>query len=191
MEPIAPDAVWLRPGQLAGRAGVAVSTLHYYESLGLISSRRTAGDRREYRRDTLRVVAFVRASQRLGISLARIKAALDDLPHDEPPTTRDWARLAREWRDDLTRPDRRADRAAGQPVRVHRVRLPLADVVPHRQPARPAGSRGARREAAHPQRGLTRQVRWSKSPLAQPMWRSAERRTISLASAAMTLAKLP
>jgi len=103
VEPIAPDAVWLRPGQLADRAGVAVSTLHYYESLGLISSRRTAGDRREYRRDTLRVVAFVRASQRLGISLARIKAALDELPHDEPPTTRDWARLAREWRDDLTR----------------------------------------------------------------------------------------
>ena len=94
MEPIAPDAVWLRPGQLAGRAGVAVlQTLHYYESLGLISSRRTAGDRREYRRDTLRVVAFVRASRRLGISLARIKAALDDLPHDEPPTTRDGARL--------------------------------------------------------------------------------------------------
>jgi MerR family redox-sensitive transcriptional activator SoxR len=96
------NAVWLRPGQVAGRAGVAVSTLHYYEQLGLIRSRRTAGNRREYRRDTLRLVAFIRASQTLGISLARIKRALDDLPHDNPPTKRDWARLARLWRDDLT-----------------------------------------------------------------------------------------
>ena len=35
------------------------------------------------------------------------------------------------------------------------------------------------------------QVRWSKSPLTQPMWRSAERRTTALASDAMTFAKLP
>lgn len=95
------DAVWLKPGQVAARAGVAVSTLHYYESLGLIRSRRTAGDRREYRRDTLRLVAFIRASQTLGISLERIKRALDDLPHEQPPTKRDWARLARIWREDL------------------------------------------------------------------------------------------
>ncbi|GEA86742.1 MerR family transcriptional regulator [Cellulomonas cellasea] len=89
------EAVWLRPGQVAQRAGVAVSTLHYYEQLGLIRSRRTAGDRREYRRDTLRLVALIKASQTLGISLARIKQALDGLPQDEPPTTHHW----RDWRD--------------------------------------------------------------------------------------------
>jgi MerR family transcriptional regulator, redox-sensitive transcriptional activator SoxR len=98
---VASSEAWLKPGQVARRAGVAVSTLHYYEELGLIRSRRTAGNRREYRRDTLRLVAFIRASQTLGISLARIKRALDDLPHDNPPTKRDWARLARLWRDDL------------------------------------------------------------------------------------------
>lgn len=95
------DAVWLKPGEVAQRAGVAVSTLHYYERLGLIRSRRTTGDRREYRRDTLRLIAFIRASQTLGISLARIKQALDDLPHEKPPTKRDWARLARLWRADI------------------------------------------------------------------------------------------
>ncbi|WP_298441274.1 redox-sensitive transcriptional activator SoxR [Gordonia sp. (in: high G+C Gram-positive bacteria)] len=98
--------LWLKPGQVAARAGVAVSTLHYYEQFGLITSRRTAGNRREYRRDTLRLVAFIRASQTLGIPLARIKAALDDLPHDRPPTRRDWAHLAGTWRADL---DRRID----------------------------------------------------------------------------------
>src|SRR5690349_17615036 len=91
----------MKPGELARRAGVAVSTLHYYEQLGLITSRRTAGDRREYRRDTLRLIAFVRASQAAGVSLAGIKEALDGLPHDKPPTRRDWARLARAWQADL------------------------------------------------------------------------------------------
>ncbi|WP_338036956.1 redox-sensitive transcriptional activator SoxR [Microbacterium wangchenii] len=107
MAHIPEDAVWLRPGQVAQRAGVAVSTLHYYERLGLITSRRTAGDRREYRRDTLRVIGFIRASQTLGIPLATIKQALDELPHEQPPTKRDWARIARMWRADL---DQRIER---------------------------------------------------------------------------------
>ncbi|MDN5725768.1 MAG: redox-sensitive transcriptional activator SoxR [Propionibacteriales bacterium] len=95
------DVVWLKPGQLAERAGVAVSTLHYYESLGLITSRRTAGNRREYRRDTLRVLAFIRASQRVGISLDRISDALASLPDEGLPTKKDWARISRDWEDDL------------------------------------------------------------------------------------------
>ncbi|MFT4125647.1 MAG: redox-sensitive transcriptional activator SoxR [Gordonia sp. (in: high G+C Gram-positive bacteria)] len=107
MDDIPVEALWLKPGQVARRAGVAVSTLHYYEKLGLIQSRRTAGDRREYRRDTLRLIGFIRASQTLGIPLARIKTALDALPHDKPPTKHDWAALAREWRADL---DDRIDR---------------------------------------------------------------------------------
>ena len=96
------DVVWLKPGQIAERAGVAVSTLHYYESLELIRSRRTAGNRREYRRDTLRILAFIRASQRVGISLDRIKEALDSLPEERVPTAKDWARISRQWRDELT-----------------------------------------------------------------------------------------
>ncbi len=100
---IDPDAVWLRPGQVAERAGVAVSALHYYESLGLIESRRTAGNRREYRRDVLRVIAFIRVAQRVGVSLERIKEALDRLPAEGVPGKRDWARISREWHDDLTR----------------------------------------------------------------------------------------
>ncbi|MDN7121145.1 redox-sensitive transcriptional activator SoxR [Nocardioides sp. ChNu-153] len=97
----ATDTVWLRPGQLARRAGVAVSTLHYYEGLGIIASRRTAGGRREYRRETLRVIAFVRAAQGVGVSLERIRAALATLPDGRPPTREDWARLSSAWRDEL------------------------------------------------------------------------------------------
>lgn len=68
-----------------------------------IHSRRTPGGRREYRRDTLRAIAFIRAAQRVGVSLERIKEALDQLPDQGVPTKRDWARISRHWRDDMTR----------------------------------------------------------------------------------------
>lgn len=102
MPQIDPELVWLKPGQVAARAGIAVSALHYYESLGLITSRRTAGNRREYRRDTLRLIAFIRTAQRVGVSLADIKEAIDGLPDGGLPTVRDWARISRQWHDDLT-----------------------------------------------------------------------------------------
>src|SRR5690625_8006363 len=94
-----PDEL-LTIGEMSRRTGVAVSALHYYEGLELIRSRRTAGNRREYRRDTLRILAFIRASQRVGISLERIKEALDSLPDERVPTTKDWARISRKWRDE-------------------------------------------------------------------------------------------
>ncbi len=65
----------LSVGQVAERSGVAVSALHYYERHALIRSRRTASNHRRYARDTLRRVAFIRASQRVGIPLARIRHA--------------------------------------------------------------------------------------------------------------------
>ncbi|WP_328360368.1 redox-sensitive transcriptional activator SoxR [Mycobacterium sp. NBC_00419] len=91
----------LTPGELAGRAGVAISALHFYEREGLIRSRRTSGNQRRYTRETLRRVAFIRMSQRLGIPLARVREALATLPTDRVPTSRDWARLSAGWRADL------------------------------------------------------------------------------------------
>ncbi len=91
----------LTPGELAERAGVTVSALHFYEREGLIESRRTSGNQRRYHRDVLRRVAFVRFSQRLGISLHDIKAALESLPEGHTPTSEDWSRLSERWRADL------------------------------------------------------------------------------------------
>jgi MerR family redox-sensitive transcriptional activator SoxR len=91
----------LTPSEMAVRSGVAVSALHFYEREGLISSRRTSGNQRRYARDTLRRVAFIRMSQRLGIPLARIREALATLPTDRVPTSKDWARLSAGWREDL------------------------------------------------------------------------------------------
>ncbi|MRK01062.1 redox-sensitive transcriptional activator SoxR [Aeromicrobium sp. S22] len=91
----------LTPGQVAARSAVTVSALHFYEREGLITSVRTAGNQRRYHRDVLRRVAFIRVSQGLGISLARIREALATLPDDRVPTKADWSRLSRRWRADL------------------------------------------------------------------------------------------
>jgi len=91
----------LTVGQLAARSGVAVSALHFYERKGLIGSERTAGNQRRYRRDTLRRVALIRIAQRVGIPLAEIATALNELPDGRTPTRRDWERLSSRWQNDL------------------------------------------------------------------------------------------
>ena len=91
----------LTVGEVASRSGVAVSALRFYESRGLILSRRTAGNQRRYARDVLRRVAVIRTAQRVGISLEQIAAALAQLPQRKAPTRADWSRLSRRWRDDL------------------------------------------------------------------------------------------
>jgi MerR family transcriptional regulator, redox-sensitive transcriptional activator SoxR len=99
--PSSADAPDLTIGQVAHRSGVAVSALRFYEDQGLISSSRTSGNQRRYRRDVLRRVAFVRAAQRVGIPLRSIKEALDQLGESRTPTRRDWARLSAAWHRDL------------------------------------------------------------------------------------------
>ncbi|KAF4405643.1 MULTISPECIES: redox-sensitive transcriptional activator SoxR [Streptomyces] len=91
----------LTVGQLSARSGAAVSALHFYESKGLISSRRTSGNQRRYTRDALRRVAFIRAAQRVGIPLATIRQALAELPDERTPNRDDWARLSEAWREEL------------------------------------------------------------------------------------------
>jgi MerR family redox-sensitive transcriptional activator SoxR len=91
----------LTVGQLAARSGVTVSALHFYETEGLINSTRTAGNQRRYPREVLRRVAFIRASQQVGIPLRRIRQALDALPDRRTPTRRDWEKLSAYWRADL------------------------------------------------------------------------------------------
>ena len=95
------ETLELTPGEMAQRSGVAVSALHFYEREGLITSRRTSGNQRRYTRETIRRVAFIRMSQRLGIPLSRIRDALATLPTNRVPTSKDWARLSAGWRADL------------------------------------------------------------------------------------------
>ncbi|MCZ8113338.1 MAG: redox-sensitive transcriptional activator SoxR [Alphaproteobacteria bacterium] len=88
-------------GDVAQRCGVAVSTLHFYESQGLIRSQRSGGNHRRYPRAVLRRVAVIKVAQRLGVPLAEVAQALAALPDGRTPTARDWARLSARWRDQL------------------------------------------------------------------------------------------
>ena len=88
-------------GQVSARSGVSTSALRYYEDQGLITAARTPGGARRYPRTVLRRLAFVRAAQNVGLSLAEIRSALATLPEARPPTARDWARLSRAWRERL------------------------------------------------------------------------------------------
>ena len=88
-------------GQVADRSGVPHTALRFYEEKGLISSERTAGNQRRYSRSVLRRIAFIRAAQRVGLSLEDISSALNTLPADHAPTKADWARLSRDWQYEL------------------------------------------------------------------------------------------
>lgn len=82
---------------LALRAGVKASALRFYEDEGLIQSQRSAGGQRQYAKEVLRRVAFIRAAQSVGLSLGEIKTALAGLPDQRTPTQADWTRLSRSW----------------------------------------------------------------------------------------------
>jgi MerR family transcriptional regulator, redox-sensitive transcriptional activator SoxR len=84
-------------GELSHRSGVSASALRFYESVGLIDAVRTTGNQRRYARHMLRRVAFVRAAQRVGLSLDEIHAALSSLPESRTPTRADWERVSQAW----------------------------------------------------------------------------------------------
>jgi MerR family redox-sensitive transcriptional activator SoxR len=88
----------LAVGEVAQRSGVAVSAIRFYESKGLITSTRTDGGQRRFRRDVLRRLAFIQVAQRVGLSLEEIRQALATLPARSGPSGREWRRLSSSWR---------------------------------------------------------------------------------------------
>jgi MerR family redox-sensitive transcriptional activator SoxR len=84
-------------GELSARSGVPSSALRFYERQGLIHSRRTTGNQRRYHRTTLRRIAFIRASQTVGMPLSTIGEVLGLLPEGEAPTREFWIRASECW----------------------------------------------------------------------------------------------
>lgn len=88
----------LTVGEVAQRSGVAISTLHFYESKGLISAIRSRGNQRRFSRDILRRIAIIRVAQRLGIPLAEIATLLKPIPAGKHPTAADVREMVANWR---------------------------------------------------------------------------------------------
>jgi MerR family redox-sensitive transcriptional activator SoxR len=85
-------------GEVSERSGLAVSAIRFYEDKGLVTSARTPGGQRRFRRDVLRRLAFIQAAQRVGLSLDEIGAAMATLPGDSGPTGAEWKELSASWR---------------------------------------------------------------------------------------------
>jgi MerR family transcriptional regulator, redox-sensitive transcriptional activator SoxR len=93
----------LTVGEVAQRSGFATSALRYYESAGLIDSKRSEGGQRRFERSVLRRLAFIRAARHVGLSLDEIRSLLAELPAARTPTRADWTRISRQWRSRLDR----------------------------------------------------------------------------------------
>src|SRR6478735_1627491 len=91
----------LSVSEVAARSGFAPSTLRFYEREGLISATRTVGNQRRYERSVLRRLAFSRAACNVGLTLDEVRAELARLPSERTPTTADWHRISRNWRERL------------------------------------------------------------------------------------------
>ncbi|WP_172559932.1 redox-sensitive transcriptional activator SoxR [Vibrio fluvialis] len=84
-------------GEVAQRAGVKVSSLHFYEQKGLIHSWRNAGNQRRYHRNVLRRIAVIKAAQMVGLTLEEVAESLADLPKHQAPSRQEWEQMASNW----------------------------------------------------------------------------------------------
>lgn len=91
----------LTVGEVAQRSGVAISTIHFYETKGLITSTRNAGNQRRFPSTVLRYIAIIKVAQRTGIPLEEIKAALSHYPPGSKLTAAQWRTLSSRWRHGL------------------------------------------------------------------------------------------
>lgn len=74
----------MRIGELAAQAGVDVQTIRYYEKEGLMAEpHRAESGYRQYRREHLETLQFIRHCRSLDISLAEVRTLLDFREHPE------------------------------------------------------------------------------------------------------------
>ncbi|MEP2028594.1 MAG: redox-sensitive transcriptional activator SoxR [Paracoccaceae bacterium] len=81
-------------GFLAGRTGLAVSAIRYYEAQGLVKAWRNEGGQRRFERADIRRLSFIMIAQQFDFSLEEIRDQLDRLPNGRAPTPADWAAIS-------------------------------------------------------------------------------------------------
>jgi MerR family redox-sensitive transcriptional activator SoxR len=85
-------------GEIAGRTGLSVSAIRFYEARGLVSAIRTSGNQRRFLRSDIRRLSFALIAQRLGLSIAEIRSALATFPNGRAPTKQDWTEMSQRIR---------------------------------------------------------------------------------------------
>ncbi|MHB1433080.1 MAG: MerR family DNA-binding protein [Streptosporangiaceae bacterium] len=78
----------MRIGALAAAAGITARTIRFYEQAGLLPDPpRTTAGYRDYPDQAPARLAFIRAAQSAGLTLAEIRGILAVRDHDRPPCT--------------------------------------------------------------------------------------------------------
>jgi DNA-binding transcriptional MerR regulator len=78
----------MKIGELARRSGVAATALRYYEKAGLLpKSTRTSSGYRTYDSDVVSRLAFIRAAQAVGLTVAEIRDVIGIRDHGAAPCT--------------------------------------------------------------------------------------------------------
>jgi len=88
-------------GEVAGRTGLAVSAIRYYDDEGLVTARRSPGGKRLFIRSDIRRLSFIMIAQRLGFTLEEIREQLAGLPLERTPNKADWSKIAESFRESL------------------------------------------------------------------------------------------
>ena len=88
-------------GDLAGRTGLSVSAIRFYEKKGLITPDRNSGNQRRYEGSDIRRLSFILIAQQIGLSIEQIKEVMTQLPDGRTPTKTDWSKISRTFRKTL------------------------------------------------------------------------------------------
>ncbi len=76
----------MRIGELSARSGVSTQTLRFYEQIGVLAEpARSASGYRDYDESAVGRLAFVRAAQTAGLTLAEIAGVLEIRDRGEAP----------------------------------------------------------------------------------------------------------
>jgi MerR family transcriptional regulator, redox-sensitive transcriptional activator SoxR len=80
-------------GEIARQAGVASSTIRYYERIGLLPPSKRVSGKRRYDAAILEKLGVIRLAQNAGYSIAEIHTLLHEFPAETTPSER-WQTLA-------------------------------------------------------------------------------------------------
>jgi MerR family transcriptional regulator, redox-sensitive transcriptional activator SoxR len=92
--------VTLSIGEVAREAGIASSTLRYYESIGLLPVPSRKSGQRRYDASIIKTIGFIQLAQHAGFSMLEIQTLLHGFPTQTPPSTR-WKELAEHKLNDI------------------------------------------------------------------------------------------
>jgi MerR family redox-sensitive transcriptional activator SoxR len=109
-------------GVIAGRTGLRVSAIRYYESVGLIEPARRISGRRMYDQSVFESIALVRLAHEAGFTVAEIRELVGG-SKSAPPASARWQALAQRKLADVVDRIERAQRMKELLERLLRCRV--------------------------------------------------------------------